>query len=205
MRAALLWFLFALPAVWAQESPLLQSAEQDYENYGELKSAFQMVTADVTLAVLADGTPSELLKSTTPLPQPVIDALQQYRFRSRPAAFGIGLSIPVRKPASYKTPLAPEPNAPQAKRGKLTRGGIATKVAPIYPLEAKLRRIQGKVVVSATITKEGKISRVEAVSGPLLLIDAARTAVSQWEYKPYLLDKEPVEVEADIDVVFSLN
>lgn len=205
MRAALIRLLVAMPFAWAQESPLLKSVEPAYEKYDELKSGFQMVSTQVTLAVLADGTPNELLKSTTPLSQAVIDALKEYRFRPKASPFGIGFSIPVRKPAAHEPPAEAEGTVRPVQRGKVTRGTVKKRVPPIYPPEAKQRRIQGMVVLSVTITKEGKVSRIEAVSGPLLLIDAAFTAVEQWEYKPYLLDKEPVEVTTDIEVVFSLN
>ncbi len=205
MRAALLWLLVVVsPVVWAQESPLLKRVEPDYGKYDELQAGFQVVTAQITLSVLPDGTPYGLEKSSIPLPRAVVDALKEYQFRPQAAPFGIEFYIPVRSKVPLKS-AGPAAAAPPAPRGKATRGPVTKRVAPIYPPEAKQRRIQGKVVLAATITKEGKISNLRAVSGPLLLMDAARTAVSQWEYKPYLLDKEPVEVETDIDVVFSLN
>jgi protein TonB len=70
---------------------------------------------------------------------------------------------------------------------------------------AKTTRTQGTVVLSATISKEGKIQDLKVMSGPPLLRQAALDAVSQWEYKPYLLSGEPVEVLTDIEVVFNLN
>jgi protein TonB len=82
---------------------------------------------------------------------------------------------------------------------------VTKRVQPIYPQMAKTTRTQGTVVLSATIGKEGKIQDLKVVSGPPLLRQAALDAVSQWEYKPYLLSGEPVEVLTDIEVVFNLN
>jgi protein TonB len=42
------------------------------------------------------------------------------------------------------------------------------------------------------------------ISGHPLLVQAALDAVRQWVYKPTLLNSEPVEVEAPIDVNFTL-
>jgi protein TonB len=61
------------------------------------------------------------------------------------------------------------------------------------------------VVLSATIGKDGKILDLKVESGPPLLKQAALDAVRQWEYRPYLLNGEPVEVFTQIEVNFKLN
>ena len=38
-----------------------------------------------------------------------------------------------------------------------------------------------------------------------MLVRAALDAVSQWRYRPYVLNNEPVEVETRITVNFSLS
>jgi protein TonB len=43
------------------------------------------------------------------------------------------------------------------------------------------------------------------MSGHAMLVAASMEAVKQWKYKPYLLNGEPVEVEMQVDVVFTLN
>ncbi len=84
-------------------------------------------------------------------------------------------------------------------------GNILVKTQPQYPAIAKAARIQGTVVLQATISKTGTIEGLTVVSGPPMLQQAALDAVRSWRYKPYLLNGEPVEVGTQINVVFSLG
>ncbi len=83
-------------------------------------------------------------------------------------------------------------------------GNILTKVTPVYPQAAKDAKIQGAVVLDAVIGKDGLIKSLKLVSGPEELTHSAWNAVSQWTYKPYLLNGEPTEVETTITVNYSL-
>ena len=76
---------------------------------------------------------------------------------------------------------------------------------PSYPAIAKAARIQRTVVLQATISKGGTIENLRVISGPPMLQAAATEAVRSWRYKPYLLNGEPVEVETQVNVVFSLG
>lgn len=85
-------------------------------------------------------------------------------------------------------------------------GILIKKVNPIYPREAKKERIQGNVVLVATIGTDGKIHDLRVVSAPsALLANSAFQSVLQWEYKPYLLKGQPVPVETTINVKFALG
>jgi protein TonB len=88
--------------------------------------------------------------------------------------------------------------------------GVATgllikKVTPNYPQLAKQARIQGQVVLQAEISKDGTIQNLQLISGHPMLAPAAIEAVKQWRYKPYLLNGEPVAVETQVVVNFSLS
>jgi protein TonB len=63
------------------------------------------------------------------------------------------------------------------------------------------------VLLKAVIGKDGRIVIVEAraIGGPPMLQQASIDAVRKWVYEPYLLDGEPIEVETEINVVFSLG
>jgi protein TonB len=84
-------------------------------------------------------------------------------------------------------------------------GNLLDKVTPQYPAIAKAARIQGTVVLQATISKAGTIQNLRVISGPPMLQQAALDAVRSWRYKPYLLNQEPVEVETTVNVVFNLG
>jgi protein TonB len=84
-------------------------------------------------------------------------------------------------------------------------GNLLEKVTPQYPAIAKAARIQGTVVLEATISKDGTIQNLRVISGPPMLRQAALDAVRSWRYKPYLLNGEPVEVQTTVNVVFNLG
>jgi protein TonB len=78
-------------------------------------------------------------------------------------------------------------------------------VVPDYPIIAKQLGVQGAVLLTALVGKDGRVERVQSVSGPSLLVLSAKHAVEQWQYRPYLLNREPVEVQTQITVNFVLN
>ncbi len=84
-------------------------------------------------------------------------------------------------------------------------GNLLDKTVPQYPAIARAARIQGVVVLQATISTTGFIKNLRVMSGPPMLQQAAMDAVRSWHYKPYLLNGNPVEVETTINVVFSLG
>jgi TonB family protein len=79
------------------------------------------------------------------------------------------------------------------------------KVTPEYPSEARKERIQGTVLMHAMIDKAGDIIELDLVTGHPMLAPAAIDAVRQWQYKPYLLDGKPIEVDTQIMVTFTLT
>lgn len=81
---------------------------------------------------------------------------------------------------------------------------ILTRVNPQYPQDARDQRIQGLVVLKVIIDQEGNVSNVDLISGHPLLVPAAIEAVKQWKYKPYLLNSEPIPVETQVQVSFTL-
>ena len=100
-----------------------------------------------------------------------------------------------------------KPATPQRIRvgGNVQAANLIRKLTPVYPSLAKQARIQGVVRFTAIIGKDGTIQNLQLVSGHPLLVEAARQAVSQWQYKPTLLNGEPVEVVTQIDVNFTLS
>jgi protein TonB len=58
---------------------------------------------------------------------------------------------------------------------------------------------------SVTIGKDGHVSNIRLISGHPLFVEAAREAVRQWVYRPTLLNGDPVEVTAEVDVPFTLD
>jgi protein TonB len=86
----------------------------------------------------------------------------------------------------------------------VTQGLLTKRVQPVYPSQAMQMHIQGAVQMLATISKEGKITSLKVLNGDPILSRAATDAVSQWRYKPYFLNGEPVEIQTQIVVNFKL-
>lgn len=121
------------------------------------------------------------------------------------AAFFV-FTIPVlgQSQASANEPAEYQPKKISVSGGVMA-GMILTKVQPVYPMEAKENRVQGTVVLAAQIGPDGHISQLSVVQGPDALRKAAYDAVKNWVYRPYLLNGNPVSVDTQINVVFSLS
>jgi protein TonB len=111
-------------------------------------------------------------------------------------------------------PPPPAPRPAEAGKQKIDRiavGGnvqdalLVRKVIPRYPELAIRARVEGKVLFSAVIGRNGTIQALQLVSGHPLLVAAATEAVRQWLYRATLLNGDPVEVATTIEVTFTLS
>jgi protein TonB len=82
---------------------------------------------------------------------------------------------------------------------------LRTAPPPVYPPLALQARIQGIVRFKVQIDKNGRVKRMQLVSGHPLLVESAKDALARYEYEPTLLNGEPVQVVTVADVNFSLN
>ena len=89
--------------------------------------------------------------------------------------------------------------------GGVQMAKLIRKVIPVYPPVAKQLRISGVVRLIGTIGKDGTIRNLQLIDGHPMLARAAIVAVEQWIYQPTLLNGQPVEVIAPIEVSFTLS
>jgi protein TonB len=110
--------------------------------------------------------------------------------------------------AQYRPPVVekatPPPGPIRVSEG-VQMAKLINRVMPIYPPLAKVTHTSGVVHLIGIISKDGTIRDLKVISGHALLTKAALDAVSQWVYKPTLLNNEAVEVIAPIDVYFTLS
>jgi protein TonB len=99
--------------------------------------------------------------------------------------------------------VAPPQGVVKVSQG-VTQGLILKRVQPVYPQQALQMRVHGSVLLQAEISKTGNITNVKVLSGDAILASAAVRAVSQWKYKPYYLNGEPVDIQTQITVNFKL-
>ena len=107
--------------------------------------------------------------------------------------------------APVKPEVVKAPDTPVLVGGDVQSAKLIKQVVPMYPQPARQLRISGTVRLLGIIAKDGAIQRLQVVSGHPLLRQAALDAVSQWVYRPTFLNGQPVEVEAPIDVIFTLS
>jgi len=118
-------------------------------------------------------------------------------------------------PASSSSALSPAPSSADSTgvadatgRVHLSPGAaqiLSRPVEPNYPLLAKQMKVQGAVVLEALIGRDGNIQDLHVLSGPTILSTAAREAVKQWRFRPYLQSGQAVETEARITVNFTIS
>ena len=89
--------------------------------------------------------------------------------------------------------------------GNVQQAKLIYQPRPVYPPEAKAARIQGVVHIQAVIATDGTIKDLTLIDGHPLLAQAAMDAVKQWVYSTTLLNGDPVEIQTQIDVNFTLS
>jgi protein TonB len=97
---------------------------------------------------------------------------------------------------------APMPKFATPVSQGVTGGELIHKVAPIYPMQAVPLRLEGDVVLEATIAPNGHVQDLKVVEGPPMLTPAALDAVRQWRYQPYALNGKPISMKAKITINF---
>jgi periplasmic protein TonB len=79
------------------------------------------------------------------------------------------------------------------------------RVEPVYPPLARQTHREGQVELRAIIATDGTIQSLQVVKGDALFLRSASDAVSQWRYRPTVLNGQPVEIETYITVIYTLQ
>jgi protein TonB len=102
-------------------------------------------------------------------------------------------------------PPPPAPTAPVRVGGNIRPPTKTKNINPVYPQIAQSARVQGVVIIEATISPTGKVVDARVLRSIPLLDQAALDAVRQWEYTPTLLNGVPVPVIMTVTVNFTLQ
>ncbi len=132
------------------------------------------------------------------LPPPSITATWESEVSpsENPANFFRGHSTPA---------VRREATGPVRVPSTVVSGLLLRKTIPVYPPIAIAARVEGTVTLHAQISVSGTIENLRVASGPAMLQQSALEAVKTWRYRPYLLNGQPVEVETEVNVVFTLQ
>ncbi len=107
-------------------------------------------------------------------------------------------------PPAYPPTAGSHPTRVRISQG-VSEALIVKKIRPSYPEDARQAHVKGMVVMRVVIGTDGKIKLLWVLSGDPLLVPSSVNAVHQWEYKPYTLNGQPVEVETQITVDYTLR
>jgi len=114
---------------------------------------------------------------------------------------------------SGTNPTAPAPASPSTQTGvsnavsispETANQYLAQRVEPEYPEQAREQHLQGPVTLEAVVGKDGSVKSLKTISGDPQLATAARNAVRQWQFKPFLQDGKPAEFQTQVTVNFRL-
>jgi len=112
-------------------------------------------------------------------------------------------------PAPPRPPCVPASSllaqAPVRVGGNIKAPAKVRDVRPVYPDLAQSTKIQGVVIIEATIAEDGRVVGACVLRSIPLLDDAAVEAVNQWEFTPTLLNGVAVPVVMTVTVNFVLQ
>jgi hypothetical protein len=102
-------------------------------------------------------------------------------------------------------PDAANPPVPRLHVGGAVQAAkVVSRVQPEYPAKARGEFLQGTVKLHALIGKDGALRKLYVIKGYCSFAESSLKAVSQWRYAPTLFNGQPIEVDTEIDVIFSL-
>ncbi|MDP9121872.1 MAG: TonB family protein [Acidobacteriota bacterium] len=100
----------------------------------------------------------------------------------------------------------PVKDPPIEVTGEVVRPEILVRVDPRYTEPGRKARVQGMVVVRATIDERGNVVDVSLLKGlPMGLDREAVEAVRHWKFKPAMLYGQPVKVFFTLRVSFKVQ
>lgn len=115
---------------------------------------------------------------------------------------GTGSILPVAPPPP---PQVPAPRTPVRVTSVIKTPKKTRDVRPVYPSIAQSNRVEGRVIIEATIGADGVVTDTKVLKSVPLLDRAAVEAVMQWRFTPTLLNGVPVPVILVVTVDFTLK
>jgi protein TonB len=138
-------------------------------------------------------------------PERVVPALVESELGVDIPGTVIGSVVALAPAPAPPSPPPPEQQAPVHTGGNVKPPLKIVDVLPVYPALAQATRVQGVVIIEATIGPTGRVDAARVLRSIPLLDDAALDAVRQWEYTPTLLNGMPVSVVMTVTVEFRLR
>lgn len=94
---------------------------------------------------------------------------------------------------------------PLSVAGDVTPPKLVARVPPAYPEEALRKKVEGKVILEAVISRNGEPSEIRVLQGDPLLHRSAIDALCCWRYEPALQRGKAVPVYLTVVMDYSLS
>ena len=90
--------------------------------------------------------------------------------------------------------------------GPVSPPSVIKRVKPVYPEEARVAGIEGKVIIKVAILFDGTIGNIEVLqsSGRDDFDQAAKECVKQWKFKPAMQSGIRVTMAVQIPITFDI-
>ncbi|MCD4812455.1 energy transducer TonB [bacterium] len=84
---------------------------------------------------------------------------------------------------------------------------VVYQVAPVYPLAARNKGIEGKVVIKFIVHADGSVSsiKIQSAAPANLFEQSAINAVKKWRFKPGRRNNNPVATSVELPLEFKLE
>jgi periplasmic protein TonB len=82
-----------------------------------------------------------------------------------------------------------------------------SQIAPLYPMKAKMRKIEGRVVFLFVVQTDGSVDQIKVVSSEPgdMFVAAATSALRKWKFKPGKRNGKAVSTMMTIPIPFKLQ
>src|SRR5205085_12102592 len=101
------------------------------------------------------------------------------------------------------SPSQPTSSGPLKVSSAALTDRLIKRLEPQYPEIARRSGLSGAVRLRLEIGTDGKVKSATVLEGAPVLASAARDAVMQWRYRPYVVENRPVPIETEIIVRFT--
>jgi TonB family protein len=173
----------------AEPLKLLKRVDPEYPKIAELVGAKGNVILGVVVATDGHVVGAKVLAGHPMLQNAAKNAVLQWIYAPPPSETTIEVTVSFGDVVPDSRPVNRQPV-------------LVKRTDPVYPPEAKAAGITGMVMLRAKIDKEGRVTDVQALTGAPVLRQAAIDALTQWRYRPSVINGEPVESETQITLNF---
>lgn len=175
---------------------LLKQVEPVYPEKARQAFVEGIVILEATTDITGRVQDCKILRSIPLLDKAAIDAVRQWVYepviinnKPIPVTFTVTVRFAlVTTEEAKKMAAEGEKLGPVKAEGKIDPPKLLKSVEPVYPEEARIKGIQGVVIIEAETDVYGRIKRAKVLRSIPELDKAAMDAVYQWVYEPKIID-----------------